>query len=153
MPEVTWQGRAVRFLGNHGIWDAPKTAVFCSGRCPGLRILEAQELAHRWRAEGRVIISGFHTPVEKEILRILLGGTQPSIVCPARGLPRRLPSAQQQALYAGRLLVATPFEDSVRRADRHTCELRNRFVAECADERVVVYAHPGSLTTRCLRGR
>jgi hypothetical protein len=150
MPEVTWQGRAVRFLGNHGIWDAPKTAVFCSGRCPGLRILEAQELAHRWRAEGRVIISGFHTPVEKEILRILLAGTQPIILCPARGLPRRLPPELSRALAAGRLLLATPCDASVSRADRRTCELRNRFVADSADSITVIHVHPGSLTERSL---
>ena len=152
MPEMTWQGHTVHFLGNLTIWGARKTAVFCSGRCPGMKILEAQELAHRWRAEGRVVIGGFHTPVEKEILRILLSGPQPIVLCPARGLPRRLPPAQQQALDAGRLLVATPFPDSVRRAERHTCELRNRFVADSADERVVVYAHPGSLTEQCLSG-
>jgi hypothetical protein len=59
--DVTWQDRTVRFLGNPAIWDAPRTAVFCSGRCPGLKILEAQELAHRWRSSpGRVMQLGLH---------------------------------------------------------------------------------------------
>lgn len=151
MPEVTWHGRTVRFLGNRAIWEARKTAVFCSGQCPGLKILEAQELARNWCRDGRVVMGGFHTPVEKEVLRILLTGRQPVILCPARGLPRRLPLGLRRAMDAGRLLVATPFEESVVRANRRTCELRNRFVADCADERVVIYAHPGSLTERCLK--
>jgi len=32
------------------------------------------------------VISGFHTPAEKECLRILLRGAQPIIICPARSI-------------------------------------------------------------------
>ena len=70
----------------------PKTALFCSARCPGDAILAAYDQAARWRETARCIISGFHSPVEKECLRILLRGSQPVIICPARSLEKmRLP--------------------------------------------------------------
>src|ERR1700722_7417750 len=62
------------------------TALFCSTSCPGTAILAAYDQAARWRDVGRCIISGFHSPVEMECLRILLRGTQPVIICPARSL-------------------------------------------------------------------
>ena len=71
-------------LGNFDLLALPKTALFCSVRCPGSVILTAYDQAATWRDAGRCIISGFHSPVEKECLQILLRGTQPIVICPAR---------------------------------------------------------------------
>jgi predicted Rossmann fold nucleotide-binding protein DprA/Smf involved in DNA uptake len=80
-------------FGNLNLLALPKTALFCSARCPGQAILAAYDQAARWRDAGRCIISGFHSPVEKECLRILLRGSQPVIICPARSLEKmRLPA-------------------------------------------------------------
>ena len=79
-------------LGNLDQLALPKTALFCSARCPGQAILAAYDQAARWRDAGRCIISGFHSPVEMECLQILLRGSQPVIICPARSLEEmRLP--------------------------------------------------------------
>ena len=56
-------------LGNLDLLAQPKTALFCSARCPGDAILRAYDQAAKWRDAGRCIISGFHSPVEKECLR------------------------------------------------------------------------------------
>src|SRR5437867_9850607 len=77
-------------LGNLDLLALPKTALLCSARCPGEAILRAYDQAAKWRAEGRCVISGFHSPMEKECLRLLLCGQQP-IICPARALPKRIP--------------------------------------------------------------
>lgn len=66
-------------LGNRDLLALPKTALFCSARCPGRVILAAYDQASNWRDAGRCVISGFHSPVEKERLQILLRGTQPII--------------------------------------------------------------------------
>jgi predicted Rossmann fold nucleotide-binding protein DprA/Smf involved in DNA uptake len=63
-----------------------KVALFCSARCPGDLILKAYDLAKKLRDDGVTVISGFHSPIEKECLRILLRGKQPLIICPARSL-------------------------------------------------------------------
>ena len=74
-------------LGNLDFLAHPKTALLGSARCPGDAILRAYDQAAKWRDGGRCIISGFHSPVEKECLRILLRGSQPIIICPTRSLP------------------------------------------------------------------
>ena len=80
-------------VGNLDLLDLPKTALFCSAHSPGHIILAAHDQAARWRDAGRCVISGFHSPVEKECLRILLRGRQPIIFCIARGLDgMRLPA-------------------------------------------------------------
>ena len=71
-------------LGNRDLLALPKTALFCSARCSGHVILTAYDQAAKWRDAGRCVISGFHSPVKKECLQILLRGSQPIIICPAR---------------------------------------------------------------------
>jgi hypothetical protein len=78
-------------LGNLALLALPKTGLFCSARCPGHVILSAYDQAAKWRDEHRCVICGFHSPVAKECLQILLRGAQPIIICPARTLPVRVP--------------------------------------------------------------
>jgi hypothetical protein len=123
-------------LGNLDLLALPKTALFCSARCPGDAILRAYDQAARWRDPGRCVISGFHSPVEKECLRILLRGKQPIIICPARSLPKRASAEWQKPLADGRLLILSYFNEDERRV---TAEL-----AALADEAFIIHAtHDG----------
>src|SRR5207247_11357596 len=96
-------------LGNLDLLALHKTALFCSARCPGKVILTTYDQAAKWRHAGRCVISGFHSPVEKECLQILLRGSQPIIICPARALPQRLPPEWKTPLAYGRLLRLSAF--------------------------------------------
>jgi predicted Rossmann fold nucleotide-binding protein DprA/Smf involved in DNA uptake len=69
--------RQLTALGNLDLLALPKTALFCSARTPGQVILSAHDQAARWRDEGHCVIGGFHSPLEKDCLRILLRGRQP----------------------------------------------------------------------------
>jgi len=98
-------------LGNTNILKENKLALFCSRQCPGNLILKAYDLARSLRDAGTTVISGFHTPVEKECLRILLRGKQPIIICPARSIEgMRIPSEWRQPIEEYRLLLLSPFE-------------------------------------------
>lgn len=137
------------FLGDVRILRQPKTAFFCSAKCPGEVILRAHDAATRWRDEGRVVVSGFHSPVERECLRILLRGTQPIIICPARTMAGfRIPPEWHGALDARRLLVLSPFPPSARRTSVRLAAERNEFVASLADETVFAHTAPGGHTER-----
>jgi predicted Rossmann fold nucleotide-binding protein DprA/Smf involved in DNA uptake len=138
-------------LGNLHLLALPKTALFCSARCPGDAILRAYDQAAKWRNEGRCIISGFHSPVEKECLRILLRGQQPIIICPARSVPRRVPAAWQKPLTAGRLLIFSCFNESERRVTAELAARRNEFVAALADEVWFTHMTPGGNMERLSR--
>jgi hypothetical protein len=90
-------------IGNQALLTMPKTALFCSTRCPGRVILPTYDQAAKWRDAGRCVISGFHSPVEKECLQILLRGDAPVILCPARGMLERLPAQWAIAVAGGRM--------------------------------------------------
>jgi predicted Rossmann fold nucleotide-binding protein DprA/Smf involved in DNA uptake len=96
--------------------NIPKTALFCSKRCPGDAILKSMDQAQKWRDRGRCIISGFHSPIEKECLQILLRGRQPIIICPARSVEGiRIPTVWRPAIQEGRLLVLSMHPAAERR--------------------------------------
>ena len=133
----------LRLLGNPDLLGLPKTALFCSVRCPGNAILAAYDKAARWRDERRCVISGFHSPVEKECLRILLRGSPPTIICPARGLPRRIPAGWRKPLDEGGLLILSAFPEAETRITADLARRRNDLVAALADEVWFAHVTPG----------
>lgn len=135
--------KALFTLGNPAHLSVPLTALFCSAHCPGEAILRAYDHAAHWRDTGRAVIGGFHSPMEKECLRILLRGPQPIVLCLARGLPQRLAPELQAAVASGRLLVLTPFPNSEIRVTRKLAERRNLLVAALADEVWFAHISPG----------
>jgi predicted Rossmann fold nucleotide-binding protein DprA/Smf involved in DNA uptake len=135
----------VDMIGNQEILQSNKLALFCSRKCPGNLILKAYDLARSLREAGTTVISGFHTPVEKECLRILLRGSQPIIICPARSIEgMRIPAAWKQPLEQERLLLLSPFEKMHRRMTATLAEQRNQFIASIADDVLFVHASVGS---------
>jgi predicted Rossmann fold nucleotide-binding protein DprA/Smf involved in DNA uptake len=141
-------------IGNLDLITLPKTALFCSARCPGKVILTTYDQAANWRDTGRCIISGFHSAVEKECLQILLRGSQPIIICPARALPQRVPSELKKPLAAGRLLILSAFTATAKRVTAELAALRNEFVAALADDVFIAHATVGGrleTLTRRLR--
>lgn len=138
--------------GNLDILRARKLALFCSVKCPGPLILQTYEAAQALREAGVTIISGFHSPMEQECLRLLLRGRQPVIICPARSLEKmRLPQEWQPALAEGRLLLLSPFTEKARRPTAQLARRRNECVAALADEILVAYAEPGGKTEQFCR--
>jgi predicted Rossmann fold nucleotide-binding protein DprA/Smf involved in DNA uptake len=136
-------------LGNRDLIQKKLTALFCSARCPGNEILKAQDKAHALRNQEPAVISGFHSPVEKECLRILLRGTCPLIWCPARSLDRmRIPKDLKPALDSGRLLILSLFEKYPHRATAESACRRNDLVAALADKAIIIYAEPGGEVER-----
>lgn len=119
-------------------------ALFCSVRCPGKLILDTYDLCQTLRSAAIPVISGFHSPMEQECLRILLKSENRVIWCLARGMLSRMPPELRDPINEGRLLVCTPFQDSVRRITADTASRRNRVVAELAERVVVSHASPGS---------
>ena len=134
-------------LGNLSLLDEPLTALFCSNRCPGDLILKTYDLARAMRDAGVPIIGGFQTPMERECLRLLLRGTQPVVVCPARGIDNmRIPRDWRPALDDGRLLVLSPFPATARRPTVELASQRNELVVSLANRVFIAHAAPGSKT-------
>ncbi len=138
--------------GNLNLLGEPLTALFCSNRCPGELILKAYDLARAMREAGVPVIGGFQTPMERECLRLLLRGSQPLVVCPARGINNmRIPRDWRPALDDGRLLVLSPFPATVHRPTAQFAAQRNELVADLAAQVFIAHAAPGSKTEAFAR--
>ena len=130
-------------IGNLELLDRGKTGLLCSRQCPAATILEACDKFKLWAADpGMTIVSSFHSPVEQECLRLLLRGKTGIIHCPAREIETfRIPKEWRSAIASGRMLIISPF--CQKRPSRKTINLRNRFVADLADELYIPFALPG----------
>ena len=134
-------------LGNPALLGTRRTALFCSARTPGDAILRAHDAARRLRDEGVTVISGFHSPIEQECLRILLRGKQPIIICPARAIETmRIPSECRAAFDAGRVLFLSAFTKQPTRVTKDAARRRNEVVAALADEACLAHITPAGHT-------
>ncbi len=140
-PETIWTRGNLNLLpGQNTALNGDLWALFCSSKCPGEIILKAHDLAQEFRKAGIPTIGGYHSPVEQECLRVLLRGSQPILVCPARSIERMRPKpAWKDALSQDRLLILSIFENQ----ERTTAALANRrnaFVAAFADNICIAHA-------------
>ncbi len=143
----------VKSKGNLSLLDEPLTALFCSNRCPGDLIIKTYDLARAMRDAGVPVIGGFQTPMERECLRLLLRGSQPVVVCPARGIDNmRIPREWRPALDDGRLLVLSPFPATVRRPKAEFAAHRNNLAASLASRVFIAHAAHGSKTEAFAQG-
>jgi predicted Rossmann fold nucleotide-binding protein DprA/Smf involved in DNA uptake len=134
-------------IGNLELLRESSIGLFCSVRCPGQLVNETYVLAHRLRDAGVAVIGGFHSPMERECLRLLLTGSQPVIICPARDIhDYRVPGEWRVGIEAGRILVVSPFGLDEHRVTSELARRRNRFVAALASEVFIAYAAPESST-------
>ena len=137
--------------GNLDLLALPKTALFCSAKCPGSVILPTYDQAAKWRDTGRCVISGFHSPVEKECLQILLRGDAPVILCPARAMLERLPAQWAIAVASGRMLILSAFAATATRITTDLAARRNEIVAALADEVFIAHATVGGQLENLIR--
>ena len=139
-------------IGNIDILDTNLHGIFCSIRCPGNIILNTYDCMRILRDSGVAVVSGFHSPIEKDCLDILLKGTQPIVACPARGISRmRIPSDWKKPIDQGRLLVLSPFDEKQKRPTVSTAQRRNHLVAKLGRSFLIPYADAGSKTEQLGR--
>jgi len=144
--------QALYSLGDPGILQNRLLGLICSIQCPGSIVIKTFDVIRRLRDQLVVMIGGFHSPMERECLDLLLRGSQPVILCPARSLRNlRMGKAARKALADGRLLALSCFGDEVRRTTSAQALLRNDVVAGLAHTIFVPHASPGGKTWATIR--
>lgn len=138
-------------IGKFELKSVHWAAFFCSVRCPGGIILKSYDLAQKWRANGQAVMGGFHSPVEKEVLKIMLRSTAQVCIVLARGLPKRIPAEFRKPIDEGRLILVSPFDGRTRRATAESALKRNLIIATQAEKIFVAYAAPDSKTETLCR--
>jgi len=101
------------------------------------------------RSAGITVVGGFHSPVERECLELLLAGTQPIVLVQARATGR-LSAALRNAMNDGRLAVLSPTVPGAARMSRALATARNELVDQLAAALLVPYAAPGGATEQLV---
>jgi hypothetical protein len=102
--------------------------------------------------EGWVVAGGFHSPMERQCLEVLIARRVPVVFCAARPLEgMRIPVAWRIPLAEERILILSPFLEGNRRATKETASHRNRFVAALASYLLIPYARVGGVTEAIAR--
>jgi len=144
---------ATRIVGAGGtaLLAEPLLGLIASRECPGHVLLETLDRVPEWVKAGRVIVSGFHSPLEQQVLRSVLRRKGHVIKVLARGMSDYRPTAEErEPLAAGRMLVITACPPEVRRTTRDTALARNRLVLALASEIVAPFVAAGSLLAALL---
>lgn len=143
--------RPLDVIGDPAILHHRLLALVTSVRCPGDAIIRLYDRVRELRDAGVPMIGGFHSPMEKECLDLLLRGCQPVVVCPARHIgAMRMPNAWRPALDGGRLLIASPFDHQHSRVTATQALDRNRLVCTLSSGVLVGHAEVGGRVEQLL---
>jgi hypothetical protein len=131
-------------VGEIALPNQPLLAVFSSAKCPASLILQAHDYAKEIRDGEMGVISGFHSPAEREVLEVLLKGKCPIVVVLGRRLKNaRLPVKWKTEIEKGRLSVISPFKDYQKYVTREVSLQCNDLAARIAGRALIVHASEG----------
>lgn len=133
--------------GNPDLLDLPMTAFFASRQCPGTAIRAAMDWALQQAKAKTVVISGFHSPLEQSVLKVLIQARSPAVVVLARPVESaKLRPDWAAPLNQGFMAVVSASVATTRLTDE-VAAARNSLVAQLATVIVVAHASPdGGLT-------
>ncbi len=125
------------------------TGFFASRQCPGIAIRAAMDWALQQASTKRAVVSGFHSPLEQSVFKVLMSAGCPAVVVLARPVQgATLPSEWAEPLAKGHLAVVS----TIVIAGRLTQQLANErnALAACLAQRIVIaHASPdGSLAAQ-----
>lgn len=136
-------GLAVTGLGGQELLTLPMTAFFASRQCPGTAIRLAMDWALQQAQAKNVVISGFHSPLEQSVLKVLIEAHSPVVVVLARPVEgARLQPEWIDRLQQGCMAVVSASASSARLTSELATE-RNNLVAQLAEQIVVAYVSIG----------
>ena len=139
-------------LGNPEILKLEKVAFLSSRKVPPAAVMKCYDWATEMRDQGVCVMGGFQSPLERDVLTLLLQGKQPVIWVLARKLwtLRGVPKAYRAAIEEGRLLIVSPVAQSIRRVDAQSAAVRNRFILETAQRITFAALDPDGELVRLL---
>lgn len=133
------------YFGNRGLMEQGKTAFFASRRVSPLAVMPVLDWAYEIaKNKDAVVISGFQSPLEKEVLGILLQGQCGIIYVQNAHLYKKVPEKFQAAFEAERLLFASLSGDNRRRFSQTQADRRNQWIASEASAIIFASVTPES---------
>lgn len=129
----------IKYLGNKQLLNLHKIGFIASRHASTIDVIPTLD----WAAElsRRVdvaVVSGYQSPLEKDVLKFLLRGVCPIIIVLARGMYRQLPEALQLPMDKHRILIISNEPDNVTRVSEITAHKRNEYVKSISDEMKII---------------
>ena len=129
------------YLGNKELLNWRKIGFLASRKISSSAILPTLDWAVEISKRADVaVVSGFHSRLEKDVLKFLLQGKCGIIIVLARGMYRKLPKIYDAAMKENRLLVISLEKETVTRVSERTAHKRNKYVEKLADELRQIYS-------------
>ena len=123
------------YLGNKELLKKRKVGFLASRKISTLSVLPTLDWAMQMsKQEETAIVSGFHSRMEKDVLKILLQGKCGIIIVLARGMYRKIPQEYTEVLLQQRILFISYEKDSVTRVSEISAHRRNEYVKSLANE-------------------
>ena len=122
---------ALQPIGNTALLERPNRVAFLSSRrITASVVLKCYDWATGIRDTDQCVVSGFQSPLEKDVLKFLLRGKVPVILVLARSLWKTVPEELREPVGQGRLLIVSPV--AAARASAATASARTRWIlANC----------------------
>lgn len=129
------------YLGNKELLNRWKIGFLASRKISSSAILPTLD----WAVEiskrvDVVVVSGFHSRLEKDILKFLLQGKCGIIIVLARSMYRKLPKIYDTVMKENRLLIISLEKETITRVSERTAHKRNKYVENLADELRQIYS-------------
>ena len=122
------------YLGNKELLNRRKIGFLASRKISTSAILPTLDWAVEISKRTDVaVVSGFHSRLEKDVLKFLLQGKCGIIVVLARGIYSKLPKVYEKAMNENRLLIIALEKDTVIRVSEYTAHRRNEYVINISD--------------------
>ena len=122
------------YLGNKDLLNKRKIGFLASRKISTSAILPTLDWAVKISKRTDVaVVSGFHSRLEKDVLKFLLQGKCGIIMVLARGMYRKLPKVYEKAMNENRLLIIALEKDTVIRVSEYTAHRRNEYVINISD--------------------
>ncbi len=118
-------------------------AFFASRQCPGSAIRAGMDWALH-QAHGRVpVVGGFHSPLERSVLDLLLEARSPAVAVLARSVESaRLPGGWKHAIEQGHLTIVSAMS-GLPQLTGQGAAARNDLVAQLATGIAIAHVSPG----------
>ncbi len=131
--------------GNSELLRQPVVGLLSSSEIPPDLILPSFDLAVSLKHAPVAIAGGFQNEVERVILSVLVGGSGPLIVCPARSLDGMTTAAHTaERLKRGTMAYLSAERGGVRRPTAQVAMRRNDLIVGLSTRLIVMSAPPGS---------
>ena len=128
-----------KYLGNKQLLNLHKIGFIASRHASTLDVIPTLDWAVEISKSTDVaVVSGFQSPLEKDVLNFLLRGVCPIIIVLARGMYRKLPEALQTPMDQQRLLIISNESDNTTRVSEITAHKRNEYVISISDEMKII---------------